>query len=233
MRDATEIVLELLKRPTERDKQVKVGASNFSRLCARCLADDLTAGQESEVYDSPYWAGAVIGTAIHNLLESRVQEMYPDWLPEQKLILGQLPGYGVVKSTTDLYIPEDRHLIDFKTTSKKKLVFIREALTTEGNKYDISDVAEARYKVAGYLNQVMSYGRGLTLAGHVVESVSLVFICRDGVGDKDIWSHTVPYDSEQAEAVWDRLERLWEWLQEGNSPEDLDSHPQCWTCSHR
>lgn len=228
MRDATEIALELLKRPTERDKQVKVGASNFSSLCTKCLAEELLATKDEG--ESFAWAGAVVGTAIHNLLDSRVQEMHPEWHPEQRLILGDLPGYGTVKSTLDLYIPEDRHLIDYKTTTKAKLPFIQDALKTEGNPYEISSIAEARYKVSGYLNQLMSYGRGLTLAGHVVEYVSLVFICRDAVGDRDVWSHTVPYDPEQAEAVWNRLQALWEWLQGGGNPEELDSHKQCYYC---
>lgn len=227
--DVKAIALSLLKEPTERDKQTKVGASNFSQPCSRCLAEQLLHGQESE--EERYaWAGAVLGTAVHGLLEERVKQQQPTWLPEQRLTLGELPGYGTIKSTSDLYVPELRLCVDYKTTTKAKLVFLKQAVKDEPNEYEITSVTEARYKVNSYLNQLMSYGRGMILAGHPVEWVSMVFICRDAVGDKDIWAYTVPYDAEQAEKVWNRLERLWAALQDGLDPSTLDSHPQCWYC---
>ena len=231
--DALAIALELLKAPTERDQQTKVGASNFSASCVRCLADALMKhNQTSEPEDRFAWAGAVIGTAIHDYLEKRVRYFHPDWLPEQKVALGELPEYGVIKSTTDLYIPEQKHVIDWKSTTKAKLVFIKRAFKDEPSEYDLTDVTDARYKVASYVNQVMSYGRGMVLAGHDVEWVSLVFVCRDAVGDKDIWSKTLPYDAEQAEKVWDRLVRLWDWLTAGGEPDTLPSSAGCYFCSH-
>lgn len=227
--DLRGILLDLLKRPTERDKQVKVGASNFSQPCPRCLAEQLLS-KEPDTSDRPYWAGAVLGTATHAYIESRVREFFPDWMPEKRLTLGELPGYGVIKSTSDLYVPEFKLAVDWKTTTKAKLVFIKEALKNEPNEFEISDIAQARYKVVSYLNQLMSYGRGMVLAGYPVEWVGLGFVCRDAVGDKDIWAHVVPYDAEQADHVWDRLERLWAWLQAGNDPDTLPSAPGCYRC---
>lgn len=175
----------------------------------------------------------MIGTAVHDYLDKRVQKMHPDWEPEQRVYLGELPGYGIIKSTTDLYIPELLTCIDWKTTTKAKLIFIKEALTTESNEFEITSITEARYKVLSYLYQLFSYARGLVLAGKPVEWVSIGFVCRDAVGDKDIWAWTTEYDPEQAEKVWDRLERLWEALQGGLDPTSLDSHPMCYKCSHK
>lgn len=218
-----------MHNPTDRGRQVKVGASNFSPGCARCLADALLATQRGE--DGPYWAGAWVGSAIHGYLEDLIIKHRPSWMSEQKLVLGELPEYGTVKSTTDLYIPGLALCGDFKTTTKKKLPSIKEALETEPSKWDTTAVAEARYKVQGYINQVMSYGRGLVLAGHTVEWVSLIFICRDAVGDQDVWTWTAPYDQEHADKIWDRMERLWAWLREGNDPAMLPSDPHCYTCT--
>ena len=232
MIDPKELLLELLKEPTERDKQTTVGASNFSQLCARCLADELLASAASTVYDNPYWLGAVEGTAVHDLLDARVRVMHPEWEPEQKLTLGELIGYGVIKSRADLYIPEHRQCHDHKTTTRAKLVHIKEALTTEPTEFDSTTVVEARYKCSGYINQLLSYGRGLILAGKPVDVVSLGFICRDGVGDSDIWGWSMPYDAEAADMVWERLERLWAWLQKGNDPNELTSATGCYVCTH-
>lgn len=225
--DIRKIVLDLLKAPTERDQQSKVGASNFSQGCPRCLADDLLGILHKQ---GPYWAGAVVGTAIHNYLEERAGILQPTFLTEQRLVLGDLPGYGTIKSTTDLYVPEYYTAVDYKTTTKAKLKFIKGALTSEADPYEISKITEARYKASGYLNQVMTYAAGLIRAGYAVEWVSLVFICRDASTDDDIWAYTVPYDPEHASRVWDRLERLWGWLQAGNDPEDLTSSADCYYC---
>lgn len=233
MIDPKELAIELLKAPTERDLQVKVGASNLAQPCARCLADALIASAASTNHQSPYWLGAVLGTATHNYLEGRIRSMHPEMEPEQRMVLGEIPGYGVVKSTTDLYIGEPHfQVIDWKTTTKKKLPNIKQALTTEPTEYDGSEMAEVRYKVTGYKYQLLTYGRGMVLAGKRVDTVSLGFICRDGVGDADIWGWSMPYDAEAAERVWNRLERLWAWLEAGNDPNELTSATGCYHCSH-
>jgi hypothetical protein len=211
--------------------QVKVGASNYSQPCAYCLGEQLMATAPGG--QGRWWLGAVNGTAIHGYLEERAKQLRPAWEPEQKVVMGVLPGYGTIKSTTDLYIPEQAFCGDYKTTTKEKLKWIKEALTHPQGDFELSTLSEARYKCDSYLNQLMSYGRGLILAGKNVEWVGLMFVCRDGKEDADVWGHTVPYDAEQAEFVWSRLERLWAWLQEGNDRKTLPQHPYCYTCNHR
>lgn len=229
--DIRRLYLDLMKIQTERDKQVKVGASNFAQPCARCLAEDLQVSQRHGV--QKYWMGAWIGTAVHERMEALTRQHRPEWQPEQRFVLGELPGYGTIKSTTDLYIPALKTVVDTKTTTREKLVFIKDALTNPPSKYDISSLVEARYKVTGYIGQVMSYGAGVVKAGHEVEWVSLAFICRDGKEDKDVWAWTTEYDPEYAAKVWDRLERLWAWLQQGGDPVTLESVEGCYRCSRR
>jgi len=223
--NARNFTLGLLKTPTDRDKQHLVGASNLSTMCDRCLADDLLGMPGTE---SPYWLGAKIGTAIHTLLEGEARKFGSDGvLPEQKLILGEIPGYGVVKSTSDLVVFDEgvAHVTDFKTTKRDKLKMIRRVIN-----HDDPD-PETRFKVNTYLNQLMLYGMGVQKKFSApVRDVSLVFICRDGVGDADVWGYTWDYDPERAQQVWDRGTNLWAWLQDGGDADTLDSAPGCYTC---
>lgn len=230
--DVRQIVLDLMHQQTERDLQVKVGASNFSQPCSVCLARDLLATTRAAGY-AEYWLGAWEGTAIHNYLESLAGLHRPAWLTEQKLVIGDLPGYGTIKSTTDMYEPAIFTAVDYKTTKRDKLKWIKEAFTSVPDPYEVSAVTEARYKTVSYLGQVQTYGSALVKAGYRVDWVSLLFVCRDGVGDGDVWAHTVPFDQGHADEVWGRLERLWAWLQAGHTPAELTSHPACYACNHR
>lgn len=136
----------------------------------------------------------------------------------------------MVDSPTSTYLCTENWLPTHNTTTKEKLVFIKRALLDEPDEFEVSKVTDARFKVSGYINQALSYGRGMVLAGYDVKNVVLIFVCRDGSGDKDVWSYTIPYDQEQADKVWLRLERLWAWLQEGNDPRKLPSHDNCYYC---
>jgi hypothetical protein len=211
--DVTKLVLDLMKKPTDRDQQVVVGASNFSTPCARCVAEALVAMGGS--VPNQWWMGAWNGTAIHNRLDDLTTKYRPTWEPEQKIVLGSLKGYGTIKSTTDLYVPEYRLCADYKSTTRDKLKYIKDALTTPPGEFDSTKRAEARFKVTGYKNQVFSY-------------VSLVFICRDGLTDKDVWDYTEPYDPVKAEAVWNRLERLWAWIKAGHTPDEMIHMEHCY-----
>ncbi len=240
MSDPGKIAVGLLTKPTARDQQVKIGASNASTPCARCLAEDLArsgkVGHDTYVGLKPqkrsvYIMGAIIGTAIHERLQTLIEDQHPDWMPEQRVIVGHLEGYGDVKSTTDLYTPHNHQVIDWKTTTSKKLPALKEALTTEGTKWDKTSTAEARFKTTAYLAQLHLYGRGIINAGYEVDSVGIGFICRDARTEKDVWGFDTPYDPEYTERVWTRLERIWAAVQDGRPLEEFPSHQHCWTCN--
>ena len=224
-----EYARNILSRPTDRDQQVKIGASNLSNMCSRCLADDMTSAGGS--VSSPYWLGATIGTAVHAYLDERNDD--PDALKEFKVTIGEIEGYGVVRSTSDLFHIPSGTVCDWKTTVRDKLVYIKRALLEEQHDLEATKTAAMRHKVSGYVNQIMLYGLGMENAGYEVKRVSLGFVCRDGKGDADIWGWSTEYDREHALKVFDRGARLWAWLQEGHTPDELPSAYHCWACSMR
>ena len=223
--DLTRWVREVLREPTDRDKQKLIGPSGLGTLCTRCLADGLVKGQ----YDTEnrYWLGAVVGTAIHELFSSRVQRD-PNVLSEHKVLIGEIPGYGIIKGTTDLYLKPQKAIVDLKSTTRKKLALYRRALVDS----DVSaSLVPVRHTLNGYLNQTMLYGMGMVNSGFPVKEVSLAFIPRDGTSDNDIWTWTTAYDPEQAQKVWNRALALWKWLQDGGDPDTLPSAEGCYYCT--
>jgi len=217
------LILDMLKNPSERDKQSLIGASEIGNPCDYCVGCRLLGRKQKE---SLYWLGGRIGTGIHAELEKEAEkhtvkaENYR-FLPlegariEQKITLGTIDGLGTLKSKPDLVLVRDKHLLDHKTTSKTKL---------------------AKYKLDGvpmqYVYQQSLYAWGLGKEGIEIERISLVFICRDGSGDNDIWIYSWDYDEAQALKAWDRLELIWKWLQDGNDVETLTSDPGCWYCNN-
>ena len=222
-------VRNLLKTPSARDKQVKIGASNMSDPCTYCLARAMQAGGSAE--SNPWWLGARIGTAIHNDID-RVNND-PDTLGEVRVSLGTIPGYGEVKSTSDLFHVPSGNVVDFKTTTRDKVKFLKRAVQEEPSKYEVTDVTDARKTIQKYQNQTHLYGLGLENAGHKVNKCALVFICRDGKTDADIWGYTYPYNRELALGLFDRAARLWAWLEAGNDIETLNSAQGCFACRGR
>ena len=214
---------DVLKTPTDRDKQRLVGPSNLSNQCTRCLADDMLRSEQAE---SRFWMGAVIGTAIHELFSVRVQDN-PDVLTEHKLVLGDIPNYGTVKGTMDLYVKPAKTVVDLKTTNRKKLATYKRVLRDSDQS---ASLVSARLKINNYINQTMLYGKAATASGLPVKKVAIAFICRDGTGDNDIWVWETAFDPDRAEKVWQRAKSLWAWLQDGNNPDTLPSAEGCYYC---
>lgn len=225
MGKARDETLALLKRPSERDQQRLVGASNISNPCTFCLGQDMLGAPEGV---NRFWMGARIGTAIHETLEKEILAHRPETQPEYRVTIGEIPGYGLIKSTTDWYVEPDAR--DFKTTTKAKLEMIKRALLDPPDEFDLSKVIEARHKTNGYKNQLDLYGMGLENAGFKVETCTIIFICRDGSTDNDIWDWSQEYSRERAETIFDRAKRLWQYLEEGNDPQALKSAQGCYPC---
>ncbi|TXH08885.1 MAG: hypothetical protein E6R03_17475 [Hyphomicrobiaceae bacterium] len=216
------LVIDLLKTPSERDRQTKVGASQISNPCDYCLANALKGGPSAP---NRWWLGARIGTAIHATLEveedkhvDRPRSYHFDALAgakiEEKITLGVITGYGVISSKPDLALVKHEHLLDYKTTTKDKL-----------KKYKLFGVP------VSYVYQTQLYAWGLNKQGINIRRVSLVFICRDGSTDDDIWVYSFDYDEDSAISAWERLEGIWNYLQDGGKVSELDSHADCFTCS--
>ena len=149
---------------------------------------------------------------------------------EQKIVLGELDGYGLITSKPDLYVPSAKWLVDLKTTQLKKLKDYRKAYNTEEAEHEFATLTAARFTMHKYLGQLMSYGRGLVLEGYEVERMTMVFIPRDGKKLSDIEAFDFWYDQEYADRVWERLEALWQYIAEGGDVTQLTSAPGCFPC---
>lgn len=227
--EVKELALKLLTMESDRDRQKKVGASQISDPCTYHLA---TALKNEEEQRSKYWLGAKIGTAVHMLLEDAIEKADTSVIPqlegavvEQKIVLGELQDYGIVSSKPDLAMPAENHLIDWKTSTRKKSAKLQKYL--DGiNPND----SESEYTMMRYMAQGQLYAWGMNKAGSNIENISLVFINRDGTMESDVWPHTFEYDEGLASALWSRLESLWAALQLGAQFEDFDRHPECFRC---
>ena len=81
-----------------------------------------------------------------------------------------------------------------------------------------------------YFGQLISYARGLHLAGINVQRMSMVFIPRDGKKLSDIQAFDFWYDQGYADRVWERLEALWQYIAEGGDVTQLTSAQGCFPC---
>lgn len=219
------LAVELLTAKTDRDRQKLIGPSQIPDPCEKHLASSLLGAEEAP---QRYWLGAVIGTAIHGLLEDRMAKAdgAEDYLIEQKVFINTLEGYGDIYGKADLVIPRKHLLIDWKTTSRKKIRELQNYLHGVGRATD----AHSEYTIRKYYGQVQLYMYGLNKAGIQIDNAQLCFISRDGTSENDIWSHTFEYSEEFALQMWGRLERVWRELQTGKKPSDFASDPECFGC---
>jgi hypothetical protein len=224
--DVKDLTAGLFKQRSDRDKQHKVGASNISNPCTKHLAHDLIGTPEAEF---KYWMGGKIGTAIHSFLESAIavtdNPVFDGCIVEEKITLGEIPGYGVVNSKPDLVLPNSNHLIDWKTTSRAKVKKLQNLVD------GIKDDPESLYTIQKYVGQAQLYAWGLNQAGTKIDRSTLVFINRDGTYENDIWTYTFDYDESIAVALWNRVTTLWQELQDGGHPDNYPSDPYCFKCN--
>lgn len=227
-----EMALGLFKIESDRDKQHKVGASDFSDPCEYHLAKKLLGGEPGEF---KYFLGAKIGTATHEFLEARIPQInleeYPEFASarvEETIVIGELEGYGVIKSKPDLVLVDGKHLVDWKTSKRDKSKQLQAVI--DGIAKETKVAAEALYSLKKYCAQAQIYAYGLNKSGIEIDACSLVFINRDGTYDPDIWTYTFPYDEAFAQFMWDRLERIWNEVSGGKDLEEFERDPECFNC---
>ena len=215
--------LALWKAPSQRDVQVRVGPSDLSDPCGYCLGRAMLRTEPST--QGRYWLAARLGTAIHAEHATLVK---PPDLPEHRVHVGDIEGYGEVYGASDWV--SGTEVRDLKTTERAKLAMYRIAESEPPDQHELSKVTEARYTLSRYFNQCMLYGLGCENEGHAIETVAIVFVCRDGKTDDDVWSTSRPYDRDVALTLLDRASKLWAYLQ-GNDVETLASNEHCWVCN--
>ena len=221
-----EMTVGLFLQQSARDKQHKVGASNISDPCTRHLAKALLREPEPEM---KYWLGGKIGTAIHSFIESAidgdVSGAFDTALVEQKITLGDIVNYGTVSSKPDLVLPDSKHVIDWKTSSRAKIKKLQNLVA------GLKDDEASKYTLQKYIGQTQLYAWGLNNSGIEIERASLVFINRDGTYENDIWIYSVDYDEAIAVALWNRVVSLWAELDAGEHPDNYPSNPNCFKCA--
>lgn len=227
-----ELALGLFKQESARDKQKTVGASDFSDPCEYHLAKKLLG---IPVEESKYYLGGKIGTAVHEFLEKRIESADLTLMPEfdliaveQTIVLGELDGYGVIKSKPDLVFLEGNHLVDWKTSNRDKSKQLQ--AVAFGFAKDTKVAQQAAYSLKKYYAQAQIYAWGLNKSDTPVDACSLVFINRDGTNDNDIWTWTFPYAEDFAVSMWSRLERIWAEASGGKDIEEFPKDPECFNC---
>ena len=152
-----------------------------------------------------------IGTGVHSYLETST---FPEAEHELKLYCGEVPGYGAIKGTTDIYFPEEGVIGDWKIVGLKKI-----------KQYRTKGVPQQ------YRYQAMIYGAGCVLAGKVVESIAIIFIPRDSGNVNDIYVYEEEFQPEMAEAAFARAGMVYELAKNGDW-DQLPSDDDCYNCNY-
>lgn len=116
---------------------------------------------------------AILGTAIHSMIETALAGGYPDRKPEdQPMLEHRVEIEGLPPATIDYFDPLTGTVVDWKT------------ITLKGVDYFLSQQKRWQVQVYGYL---------LSRAGFDVKTVKLIGIPRDGT-EKDLIEHEEPFD---------------------------------------
>lgn len=232
MSQRTERVLlairELITQPSERDLQLKVGPSDLGDPCNYCLGRKM-AGIKAERDFSMYpW----LGTAIHKLIQYLVEPLRFFYQPnindmawelfglgrartEIKVFICHIPGYGDVYGNIDVLLELERIIIDWKSSSRKKIKLYKlHGVPTEN------------------LGQTILYIHGARKSGYDVEAAVLVYIPRDAADLGELWAYEVEYDESEVNQIIERATIIQQWVTAGRWQE-LDKDPDCWTCNPR
>jgi hypothetical protein len=162
---------------------------------------------------------AHIGTMCHYWLEHNLLlgEGYTQH-HEEKVYVGEVPGYGKISGSCDLYVPQLATTFDWKFPGKWSYDKLKLALAKGG-----APSSQYRY-------QQQAYAHGQALLGRPIESCVIVFFPRHSNNLGDVIMYQESYQPEMVTAVFDRLETLWEWVEAGELNE-IESDTDCYTCS--
>lgn len=226
-------IIKELTKPSERDKQRKVGPSELGDLCERCLAEKLL-GVHKEEKTHPL--APMIGTAFHLYLENTIG--LEGYLKETKVTVGTIERYGDIRGTADGFDTATGHVVDYKVLSKKKIKAFSSATFFDDNRnpeFYSDSLTEGQLKK--YYYQMQLYGLGMENAGYEVNHVSLILFPRDCTVESVISaSHELcfKYNREAAINVLERANQIFKWANENRDHiEDLDSHPGCYYCAFK
>lgn len=196
---------EFLSTESERDKQRLVGPSSLGG-CAYCLGIEMLGLKEQSFGWYPR-----LGTAFHYWAEHH--QTIPGAVTEQRVTVGEIQGYGIIKGTMDLLLPHRRQVVDYKLVGKNT----RQAAMVDG--------PSTQYRAQQHL-----YCKGAIAAGYEVEKFAIAYVPRDSHSLKDLYVHEEIYNPEFAQKTLDRAEQVWNYSSAGRV-EELPSDEACYTCN--
>lgn len=226
-------IIKELTKPSERDKQRKVGPSELGDLCERCLAEKLL-GVHKEEKTHPL--APMIGTAFHLYLENTIG--LEGYLKETKVTVGTIEGYGDIRGTADGFDVSTGHVVDYKVLSKKKIkAFSSATFFDEDYNPEFYSDSLTEGQLKKYYYQMQLYGLGMENAGYEVNHTSLILFPRDCTVESVISaSHELcfKYNREAALNVLERAKQIFKWATENrDNLGELDSHPGCYYCAFK
>lgn len=176
MLDVNDLVKMITSDKTKRSRQEMIGPSEIGGCRRRFW---YRVNKQTPTNDQTLSLAAWMGTAIHSRIESELRKQDP-WAERYEIEVEvenpKLLGVGL-RGHVDLYVPADRLVVDWKTTTKKNL---------------------SKFPSQQQRWQVQLYGYLLNGAGRPVDEVALVAIARDG-NENDVVMHREPYSQEVAE----------------------------------
>lgn len=226
-------IIKELTKPSERDKQRKVGPSELGDLCERCLAEKLL-GVHKEEKTHPL--APMIGTAFHLYLENTIG--LEGYLKETKVTVGTIEGYGDIRGTADGFDTVTGHVVDYKVLSKKKIkAFSSATFFDEDYNPEFYSDSLTEGQLKKYYYQMQLYGLGMENAGYEVNHTSLILFPRDCTVESVMSaSHELcfKYNRDAALAVLERANQIFKWaINNWDRLEELDSHPGCYYCTFK
>jgi hypothetical protein len=116
------IVVATITRPSQRDKQRAPGPSDLASKCDVCVARKIATSLGLGDFSSDNFSlKAWNGTAVHEKLEKEMKFVHSHVEQEIAVDIADIPGVGKVVGHVDLYLPQKKTLVDFKTTDMEKL----------------------------------------------------------------------------------------------------------------
>jgi len=223
---------------SERDKQVKLGASEIGG-CPYCvghtMAQKLPNPPKKRDADEFGYA-AWIGTMCHYWLEHNLVLTDPrtgqpfESLREYKVTAGTISDYGTLNGNLDLYVEALRRTFDYKfpgkfSYDKVKLAIKKGQMALAAGRPLTKDMMPS----SQYRYQQQMYAHGLIQLGYKVETCRIIFLPRHSNNLQDVLHWEEPYNPEMVEMAFNRAEQIWEIVKAGDLAE-LDSDPDCYTC---
>lgn len=209
------LLLGTITMDSDRDLQRMPGPSDLADPCDFCVVEKLT-----NVIEGTFGKGvrsfslkAWIGTAVHEKLERDLEKSGVEHYSELHIQICSIAGLGKIKGHVDLYVPQIRTLVDFKTSDLKRI-----------QQYRLGGVPLA------HRGQTMMYGYGLQRCERPVDHVILAYIPRDSNKETDIWVAASPYREDVALGRIRRIERFMEKISTGDVA-DVTPDPSCYVCS--